>query len=185
MINDVFKSLHESIKKRNSPSDFLPTDKENLKDIIHRGYLKKSAYPIKYDIIPDGKTKNTGKHIYSFKSGGSSGFLEIDHKYSPQQSGHETRSKVHFELEGKPPEDDIQIYRSFIVPAMMHHMQSHSPDIVDFSDSVIHHDDIIRRIGAKFESDTKNNSRTIKKKIDPKILRVISHFKTLNKKQGE
>lgn len=182
MYNDVFKSLNESVKRRNSPSDFLPVDKENLKDVIHRGYLKKSAYPIKYDIIPDGKTKNSGKHIYSFRSGGASGFLEIDHNYAPQKSGHETKSKVHFELEGKPPEEDIQIYRSFIVPAMMHHMQSHSPDIVEFSDSVMHSDDLIRRFGNTFETEGKENSKTVKKKLDPKILRVISHFKNLNKK---
>lgn len=180
MIKDIFKSLNESIKKRNSPSDFLPVEKDNLKDVIHRGYLRKSAYPIKYDIIPDGKTKNSGKHIYSFRSGGASGILEIDHKYAPQNSGHETRSRVHFELNGKPPEEDIQIYRSFILPSLTHHMESHNPDIVDFSDSVMHSDDLIRRLGDKFEID--KSGRTAKKKVDPKILRVISHFKKSNKK---
>ena len=181
MYNDVFKSLNESIKKRNSPADFLPVDKKDLKDVIHRGYLKKSAYPIKWDIVPDGKTKNSGKHIYSFRSGGASGILEIEHEYAPQNSGHETRSKVHFELNGKPPEEDIQIYRSFIVPSLMHHMKSHNPDIVDFSDSVMHPDDLIRRLGNKFEIN--KNGKSAKKKVDPKILRVISHIKKhINKK---
>ena len=108
MYNDVFKSLNESIKKRNSPADFLPVDEKDLKDVIHRGYLKKSAYPIKWDIVPDGKTKNSGKHIYSFRSGGASGILEIEHKYAPQNSGHETRSRVHFELNGKPRKDPFK-----------------------------------------------------------------------------
>jgi hypothetical protein len=176
MYNDVFKSLNESVKKRNSTSDFLPTGKENLKDVIHRGYLRRSAYPIRYDMIPDGTTKNSGKHVYSFRSGGSSGFLEIDHSYAPQQSGHETKSKIRFELEGKPPEEDIQVYRSFILPSFMHHMQSHSPDMISFDDSVDGHDDLVRRLGDKFEP-VGENSRNFRKKVDPKILRIISHFK--------
>jgi hypothetical protein len=175
MFDEIFKSLNESVKKRNSPSDFLPADRENLKDVIHRGYLRRSAYPIKYDIVPDGKTKNSGKHIYSFRSGGASGILEIDHSYAPQQSGHETRSKIHFELNGKPPEDDIQIYRSFIIPSVSHHMESSNPDIIDFSDSVMNYDDLIRRFGSNFEMD--KNGKTARRKMDQKILRLMSMMK--------
>jgi hypothetical protein len=54
-------------------------------------------------------------------------------------------------------------------------------DIVDFSDSVMHSDDLIRRLGNKFEIN--KNGKSAKKKVDPKILRVISHIKKhINKK---
>jgi len=175
MINEIFQSIHESVKKRNKPEDFLPNDYSG-RDVIHRGYLNRSIYPIKYDIIPDGKTKNTGKHIYNFKSGGAFGVLEIDHKYQPMKTGHETKSLVHFELEGRPPEDVIQVYRSFVVPSFLHHLDSHRPDIISFSDSVINIDDLIRRAGTKFELDPSSSSM-IRRLIDPKILRLIKHFK--------
>lgn len=173
MINDIFQSLHEAVKKRNTPQDFVPFDINKTKGIIHRGYLKRSIYPIRYDMIPDGKTKNTGKHIYNFKSGGAAGFMEIDHRYDPLPSGHETQSTIHFELEGKPPEEDLQIFRSFIVPSFMHHIESHGPDIVKFTDGVADAEDLMRRLGSSFTID--NN--TAKRNIDPKILRIISHFK--------
>lgn len=175
MINEIFQSIHESVKKRNKPEDFLPHDYSG-KDVIHRGYLNRSIYPIRYDIIPDGKTKNTGKHIYNFKSGGASGFLEIDHRYEPMSTGHETRSSVHFELEGKPPEEEIQVYRSFIIPSFLHHIESHEPDVISFSNSVINIDDLIRRLGKKFELD-QNNPKITKKVMDPKILRLIKALK--------
>lgn len=176
MVNEVFQSLHESVKRRNKAEDFLPNP-SHVGKVIHRGYLNRSIYPIKYDIIPDGKTKNTGKHIYNFKSGGASGFLEIDHKYSPMETGHETKSSVHFELEGTPPEEEIQVYRSFIVPSFLHHIESHKPDIVLFNDSVINMDDLIRRLGKGFETDP-SNSMVARRIMDPKILRLINHFKT-------
>lgn len=182
MINHVFQSLHEAVKKRNNPEDFLP---QNLtRDVIHRGYLRKTSYPIKYDLIPDGKTKNTGKHIYSFKNGNSYGFLEIDHKYSPTMSGHETKSNIHFEMEGKSPMEKIDIYRSFIVPSFLHHTSSHDPDIINFKDTVINTDDLVRRLGSKFET-VNGSSLTARKKLDPKISRIFGHIKKkLNIKRG-
>jgi hypothetical protein len=182
MINNVFQSVHEAVKKRNNPEDFLPQN--SSKDIIHRGYLKKSSYPIKYDLLPDGKTKNTGKHVYSFKQGNFSGILEIDHTYSPLISGHETRSKIHFEINNKSPEEEIQIYRSFIVPSFMHHIESHRPDIINFNDSVINSDDLVRRLGNSFES-IPGKSISAKRKLDPKISRIFAHIKKrLNTKRG-
>lgn len=176
MINTVFQSLHEAVKKRNNPEDFLPIDINNSKDFIHRGYLKRSIYPIRLGIIPDGKTKNTGKHVYNFRSGGASGFMEIDFKYEPAPSGHETKSTVHFELEGKPPEDDIQIYRSFIVPSFMHHIQSCEPDIIKFTDGISDSEDLVRRLGSAFSIDNIGSSLVAKRNIDPKIIRVIKHI---------
>lgn len=176
MINTVFQSLHEAVKKRNKPEDFAPLEINPGKDVIHRGWLKKSIYPIRISMIPDGKTKNTGKHVYNFKSGGASGFMEIDHNYEPLSSGHETKSTVHFELEGRPPEDDLQIYRSFIVPSFMHHVQSCAPDIIKFTDGISGAEDLIRRLGSNFSIDNKGSSLVAKKNIDPKIIRLINHL---------
>lgn len=185
MYDDVFKSLNESVRKRNKPEDFLPHDTEG-RDVIHRGYLKRSTYPIRYDMIPDGKTKNTGKHIYNFKNGDASGFMEIDHKYSPSLSGHETVSKINFEIEGKPEDQEIQIYRSFIVPSIMHHVESHKPDIIHFLPSVVNSEDLFRRLGSSFEMlKTDDNKLVAKRKVDPKISRIFTHIKkSLNNKRG-
>lgn len=177
MINEIFQSLHEAVKKRNKPEDFAPLEINPGKDVIHRGWLKKSIYPIRYDMIPNGKTNNTGKHIYNFKSGGAAGFMEIDHEYRPLPSGHETHSTINFELEGRPPEEDIQIYRSFILPSFMHHINSHRPDIINFTSGVMNADDLIRRMGSEFVIDNTGSSLSVKRVIDPKIIRLISHLK--------
>ena len=176
MINEIFQSLHESVKKRNKPEDFLPLDDASKKDVIHRGYLTKTIYPIKYDMMPTGRTRNTGKHIYHFRSGGASGFLEIDHDYEPSTTGHETQSVVNFELEGKPPEDDLQVYRSFIVPSFLHHVNSVSPDIVKFMNTVDGAEDLIRRLGSDFELSANSDPITAMRKVDPKFSRIYSHI---------
>lgn len=185
MYNDVFKSLNESVKKRNSPSDFVPVKSDKLKEVIHRGYIRSTGIPIKYDIIPDGKSGNSGKHIYHFKNGQTSGILEIDHKYAPMNSGHETRSKIHFELTGgqitETFNEMIEVFRSIIVPSFMHHVKSHKPDIIEFSDSVPHSDDLLRRLGSGFEI----SGKTAKRKIDPKITRMITHIRNINKNKGK
>lgn len=180
MINEIFQSLHEAVKKRNRPEDFLPIEDTARKDIIHRGYLTKTIYPIKYDMMPSGKTRNTGKHIYHFKSGGASGFLEIDHDYEPSLSGHETTSVVNFELQGRPPEDDVQIHRSFVVPAFMHHINSLSPDIIKFKETFEGAEDLIRRLGTNFEI----SGNVATRKVDPKFGRIYSHImKSINNKE--
>jgi len=183
MINEVFKSIHESIKRRNTEDSYIPLSDVPSKDVIHRGYIRKTGIPIRYDMIPDGKHGNSGKHVYHFKDGNNAGFMEIDHKITPKTSGHETISTVKFEMEGVP-EIPIELYRGVIVPAFIHHYESHEPDIIDFDSSVIHSNDLIRRLGSKFDmSEKENGSRRAIKKLDPKISRILVHIKkTLNKR---
>jgi hypothetical protein len=187
MINEVFKSLNESVKKRNSPESFIPLDSTPVKDIMHRGYIRSTGVPIKYDFIPDGKHQNSGKHVYHYKNKSTRGVVEIDHRISPSQSGHETQSKINFELTGDKPEGtDVQFYRDFILPSVMHHFKTHKPEIINFTPSVIYSDDLIRRFGDGFESKETESpdgiSRIAKKKLDQKITRMISHLrKTLNR----
>ena len=51
MFNELFQSINESIKKRNNPDDFLPSASSHG-DVIHRGYLRNAAFPIRYSFIP-------------------------------------------------------------------------------------------------------------------------------------
>ena len=189
MYKPVFQSLNEAIKVRNTPDSFLPMSDVPSKDVIHRGYIRKTGIPIRYDVIPDGKYSNSGKHIYHFKDGNSSGFLEIDHKINPKMDGRETFSSVKFEMSGDPKEIPIDIYRGVIVPAILHREQSHKPDVFDFDSSVVHSDDIIRRLGSKFEfseSSTPDGKprRKASRKMDPKVSRILTHIKKrLNKRK--
>jgi hypothetical protein len=187
MINEVFNSIHESIKRRYSSDDFMPRLPEEMKsDVIHRGYLRKTQYPIRYDLIPDGKTKNTGKHVYHFKNDNLTGFIEINHQYAPSMSGHETKSHVKFEVEGMKPEEEIDVYRSFVVPSILHHVRSHNPDVVNFENGVLHTEDLIRRMGSSFEANTGSDKITAKRKVDPKFSRIFSHIKKrINIKRGK
>lgn len=190
MYKPVFQSLNEAIKVRNTPDSFLPLPEVPSKDVIHRGYIRKTGIPIRYDVIPDGKYSNSGKHIYHFKDGNSSGFLEIDHKIDPKPDGRESFSSVKFEMSGDPKEIPIDIYRGVIVPAILHHEQSHKPDIFDFDASVVHSDDIIRRLGPKFDFNEMSTSdglikRKASRKMDPKVSRILTHIKRLNKSRGK
>ena len=188
MYNDVFKSLHESVKRRNTPDSFLPLEKKSKKPTIHRGYLKTGAVPIRYDFIPDGEQyANSGSHVYSFRDKNNSGTINIVHTYSPLLSGHETRSTLTFEPNGTEPSDDIAIHR-MVIPILQHHMKSHAPDVINFTKSVKFSDDLIRRLGSGFDlfkTKTKNGKISIAKKIiDPKTSRVISHIRNhINKRE--
>ena len=87
MFNELFQSLHESIKKRNTPDSFIPSDIISS-DVIHRGYIKDATFPLKYDFVPDGKGhSNSGSHVYSFRDNNLSGVIEINHRYNPSMSG--------------------------------------------------------------------------------------------------
>lgn len=180
MFNELFQSLHEAVKKRNTPDSYVIDDK--LEDgVIHRGYIRDASFPLRYDFLPDGKgSKNSGTHVYVFNNEGASGVIEIKHKYSPKDTGHETHSKVSFEMNSGRKPKDIDIHRT-ILPAVLHHMKSHSPDILEFSPSVKFSDDIIRRIGKNFDSYEKTSdegvARIAKRKLDPKISRVMNHIK--------
>jgi hypothetical protein len=183
MINEIFQSLHESIKKRNTPDSFLPKPIE-AKDVIHRGYIKDATFPLKYDFVPDGKGhENSGTHVYSFKDGKRSGVIEINHKHRPNLSGHETVSTISFEMNDGEKLDDIQIHR-MIMPALSHHMRSHGPDIIKFGDNVPFVDTLIRKLGSDFESFVTKGNKMVKRKIDPKVGRIISNIrKRLNNKK--
>lgn len=187
MINKVFQSLHESIKRRNTPDSFIPPKIPYGKDVVHRGYLKSTSYPIRYDYIPDEKTSNSGSHVYSFTDGGRKGVVEIIHKYSPKMSGHETISKINFEITENLTEEYIDIYRGAILPSILHHIKSHAPDILHFSRSVKYADDILRRIKGDFdmvERESPEGKIVLGKRIlDPKISRVSAYIKKrINKK---
>jgi hypothetical protein len=54
-------------------------------------------------------------------------------------SGHETESEVNFEMQTHPLAEEtspIDIYRSFVVPSLMHHLESHKPDIIKFNSNI-------------------------------------------------
>jgi hypothetical protein len=173
MHKEVFQSLHESIRKRNTPDHYV-IDSSPRRDVIHRGYLRGDVeFPMRYDFIPDGSTyKNSGRHVYHFRDGNISGVIEIMHTYSPTSDGHETTSVLSFEkLSGSLPE--INIHR-LLIPTLNHHIKSHDPDIIKFSDGIPFPDDMISRLGSKFDN-FKNTM--VKKKIDPKITRILSHIK--------
>ena len=174
MINEIFQSLHESVKKRNKAEDFLPL-KGNKKEVIHRGYIRKTGIPIKYDMIPDGSYPNSGKHVYFLKDKNKNAIIEIDHQiHEPTSEGRESKSFVRFHSSGIPKEDMINVYRSFIVPSILHHENSHKPDKITLDNTVINSDDIIRRLGKHFET---TDNKTAKRKIDIKLARVLKKVK--------
>ena len=174
---EVFQSLHESVKKRYSPETFLPP-KSNGREVIHRGYIKDATFPLRYDFIPDGKgTSNSGVHAYYFNDGGRRGVIQIEHRYSPLVSGHETKSKLSFEIFDGGSLEPIDIHR-MLVPALTHHNRSHKPDIIEFDESVKDSaDDLISRLGDVFELGERKNKKIIRRKLDPKISRVVSHIR--------
>jgi hypothetical protein len=189
MYREVFQSLNESIKRRNSPDSYLPP-KGTMRDVIHRGYIKDATFPLRYDFIPDGKgTSNSGVHAYYFNNEGTRGVIEIKHRYAPKTTGHETSSKISFEMIDGKPLDSIDLHR-MIVPALMHHNRSHTPDIIEFDKSISDSaEDLISRLGDKFEPGETirmgETVRFVKRKLDPKISRVISHIKSkLNNNKG-
>ena len=168
MINEIFNSIHESIKRRNTPDSFIPSDLIS-KDIIHRGYIKDASFPLKYDFIPDGKGhSNSGSHVYSFRDGDRSGIIEINHRYKPNLSGHETISNISFEMNnGKSPEE-IEIHR-MILPALQHHIV----------------ETLIRKLGSNFESFETKGNQIVKRKIDPRTQRIIGHIRSKINKNKE
>ena len=184
MINEIFNSIHESIKRRNTPDSFIPSDLIS-KDIIHRGYIKDASFPLKYDFIPDGKGhSNSGSHVYSFRDGDRSGIIEINHRYKPNLSGHETISNISFEMNnGKSPEE-IEIHR-MILPALQHHMKSHGPDIIRFGENIPFVETLIRKLGSNFESFETKGNQIVKRKIDPRTQRIIGHIRSKINKNKE
>lgn len=183
MIEDIFKTLHEAVKKRNTPDSFIPAKTPNSRDVIHRGYLRKTDIPIKYDFVPNGKLTNSGIHVYNFKNKGVRAILSITHDVKPpSKTGHETTSRVSFEMMGEPAtEHPIQMYRDFILPAFNHHVQSHRPEIVILEPDFHYAEDMLRRLGSDYDTrqkTTKEGNIFIgTKKLDSKIKRIISSVK--------
>lgn len=179
MFDELFQSLHEAVKKRNTPDSYV-IDGKDSEDVIHRGYID-ASFPLRCDFLPDGEgIKNSGTYIYSFDNDGIKGVIEIRHRYSPKESGHETHSTVSFEMTNGRRPKGIQIYRT-ILPAVLHHMKSLNPDVVEFGSSVKFSDDLIRRLGKKFDSYEKTSeegtTRIAKRKLDPRTSRVVQYIK--------
>ena len=181
MYNDVFKSLNESVKKRNTPDSHILSSPKDV-NVIHRGYIRNSAYPIKYDFIPKekGKSKNEGTHVYRFSNKSNIGIIEIEHKLNTSQdSGHETTSTISSEL--GELERDINLERT-MVPAVVHHIKSHEPDIIRLKKGYPYTKDLLERIDSEgnIYDQTKTDFGTILKKKTPipdKAKRIISHIK--------
>lgn len=190
MINEVFQSLHEAVKRRNTPDSFIP-GKSDSKDVIHRGYLTKTGVPIKYDFIPDGKFANSGTHVYNFKDRTTRALLTVNHRIKdPDKKGYETSSEISFEMMGDAPKDHpVNLYRTFILPAFRHHMDTHRPEIITVNPGIEFAEDMVRRMGNSYEiSQTKTPlgiSFTGTKKLDSKIQRILASVKkSLNTSTG-
>lgn len=185
MIKKVFNSIHESVKKRNTPDNFIIDGPSDV-NVIHRGYIKNSFYPLKYDFVPrdEGKSKNEGEHVYSFSKEKTKGVVSINHRVNKNiESGHETTSTVSFQLDDI--ESGIDIART-LIPAIVHHIKSHDPDIIKIEKGFKFSKKLMSRIDPKKDKFDIKKTKTgivIKKKqpIDEKSKRIISHIqKKLN-----
>jgi hypothetical protein len=110
--------------------------------------------------------------------------IEIDHKYRPNMSGHETVSQLSFEMNQGDPPSEIEIHR-MVLPALKHHIRSHEPDIIRFGENVPFIDTLIRKIGSNFESFDVRGNKIVKKKIDPRTQRIIGHIRSKINKNKE
>lgn len=181
MFNDLFQSLHESVKKRNIPDSYIINEPKDV-NVIHRGYITNATVPLKYDYIAkeNAASKNEGDHIYKFGSANKGGVVHIIHNLNKnQESGHETTSTINLEVNGI--EKNIDLMRT-IVPAVMHHIKSHSPDIIKFTKEFKFTKDLLDRLdpdGKKYTKKKTKSGTTIQliQPIDEKSKRIISHIK--------
>ena len=182
MIDKLFQSLHESVKKRNTPDSYIIEDPKDV-DVIHRGYIKNAAMTLKYDFIPkeDGKSRNEGDHVYKFGSTTKGGVVHIDHRVNKnQESGHETTSTFTNEILNL--DVDVKLMRT-IIPAVLHHIKSHDPDILKFKSGFKFLKKILKEIDPekkKFDIKKTKLGTVLQKKspIDEKSKRIISHIKS-------
>lgn len=181
MIKQLFQSLHESVKKRNTPDAYVvASSKEDAS--IHRGYINNSAYTLKYDFLPNekGTSRNEGKHLYSFADGANKGTVEINHRINANQdSGHETTSTVLANHDLFT--DDVSLRRT-VIPAVLHHIKSHDPDIVTLKSGFQFTDDLLARLdpeSTKYNKQKTKQGIVLKKimPIDDKSKRIIAHIK--------
>lgn len=181
MIEKLVQSIHESIKKRNLPSAYV-LDSTDGSDSIHRGYIKNSTWPIKINFTPSKKQqfKNEGMHVYSFADGKLNGRVEINHRMNGKRdSGHETISIVDHDVGDFERNVDLQ---RAIIPAVLHHITSHDPDIIKFKKGFRYTKELLSRLdpeGKKFTVSKSNAGTTLKKTtpIDAKAARIIQHIR--------
>ena len=180
MIDKLFQSIHESVKKRNTPDAYVvdaPGD-----NLINRGYIRNATLPIKMEFIPgeNQNSKNEGKHIYRFGKGKSMGLIIANHKVNKKQdTGHETTSTISNEIDGFEKNVDLQ---RILVPAVMHHIHSIDPDIIVFKNGFKYMKELLSRIdpeGKKFTTMDKETGTVLKKTapIDAKAQRIVNHIK--------
>jgi hypothetical protein len=182
MIEKLVQSLQESIKNRNTSNDYDVTTPKDVA-IIHRGYIKNAAFPLKYDFIPKEKksSKNEGDHVYKFGGSKKGGVVHIEHKVNKnQESGHETTSIIKTEINGM--DRNIDLVRT-IIPAVMHHIKSHNPDIIKLDKSFKYRTILLKRLDPekkKYDIKKNQNGITLKVKtpLDEKSVRIIKHIKT-------
>jgi len=181
MMNKLFQSLHESVKNRNVPDAYVLEDPKDV-NVIHRGYIRNSAMPIKYDFIPkeEAKSKNEGDHVYKFGSKNKGGIVHIQHGINANlESGHETTSSVKMEVTGM--ESNIDLMRT-VLPAVMHHIKSHKPDIIKLDKSFKYKTVLMKRLDPEKKKYTINKTKSgttikISNPLDEKSKRIISHIK--------
>lgn len=182
MIEKLIQSLHESIKQRNTPDAFV-VDMPSDANVIHRGYIRNSTYPLRYDFVPKekAKSKNEGDHVYKFGAVNSGGVIHIEHKINSNlESGHETTSIIKTEITGV--EKNIGLMRT-VIPAVMHHIKSHKPDIIKLDKSFKFKKILLKRIDPSNNKYTVTQGKNetiikIKTPLDDKSKRIISHIKS-------
>jgi len=182
MIEKLVQSLQESIKNRNTSNDYDVTIPKDVA-IIHRGYIKNAAFPLKYDFIPKEKksSKNEGDHVYKFGGSNKGGVVHIEHRVNKnQESGHETTSIIKTEINGM--DRNVDLVRT-IIPAVMHHIKSHNPDIIKLDKSFKYRTILLKRLDPekkKYDIKKNQNGITLKVKtpLDEKSVRIIKHIKT-------
>lgn len=188
MIKKLVQSLQESVKKRNTPEAFVVNTSDDA-NIIHRGYIKNSTWPIKYDFMPASKQqfKNDGLHLYRFMNSGSMGVVQINHKLNKNiKTGHETISMISAELGDF--ENNVELQRT-VLPAILHHLGSHDPDIIELKKGFKYTKDLVSRIdpeGKKFEISKEKEGTIIKKKspLGEKAKRIIDNIQSsINKRR--
>lgn len=187
MIEKLVQSLFESVKRRNT-SDAYITDAPG-DNLIHRGYIRNATVPIKYEFMPseNQKSKNEGKHIYRFGDKKSLGFVIAKHRVNQNQNtGHETTSTISYSTVGF---DDSLSLQRILIPAVIHHINSHDPDIIKFKNGFKYLKELMTRIdpdGKKFTLTKKETGVVVKKTtpLDAKARRVIDHIKkSINSKR--
>lgn len=170
--------------------------KEEIEKGYHRGIIRKANLPTNYRFKPTAFNKGnlsysgyneSGNHEYTIKSENGDVKINIDHKKSKRSSlkkGSLTTSNINIEFgTGKPSEETL----NSIIPSIAHHINSHSPDTINFETKNLKafYDKIIDGVSKKYrvssnEDENGNYYWTLQSKsITPKIQHLIKSL--LNK----